>query len=201
MNVRYPLRALLGVLIGLLLLACGPLHAESLEIERADGSVLVKLTWDGEKVKIKDASGEALIKGKPRDDGGRKYKDRAGILIAKVGPSEDGFKLKTERGGLLWKVKYYGDKIKVSAREDNEMADELRRKSATKWSLRRGGEDYAKVKYYPDDRETKLKDGEGNTLYRIRNENFSPLLGVLAIPAIPAEQAYVIMAEIWRRGW
>lgn len=188
-------------LIALSVLACGLAQAASLEVERDDGSVLIKLTRDGEQVKVKDAAGETLLKGKPRDDGGRKYKDRAGILVAKVSGDDGGFKLKTERGSLLWKIKYYGDRIKISAREDNEMADELRRKSDTKWALEQAHEEYAKVKYYPDERETKLKDAAGATLYRIRNENFSPLVGVLAIPGIPLDQAYVIMAEIWLRGW
>ncbi len=193
---------MLYLALSLLLLSTGFVQAQSVEIETADGSPLVKLTRDGGRVvKVKDAAGKLLLKGKPRQAGGRKYKDAHGGVVAKVSGDDQSFKLKTERGGLLWKIKHYGDRIKISANDDNLMPEVLHRKSTTKWSLERDGQAYAKLRYYPDKRESKLKDSSGKTRYRIRNEKFSPMLGLLHIPGMQQEQAYIIMAEIWLRGW
>lgn len=178
-----------------------PTQAQSLEVLDAQQQVLAKFTWDGERLKVKDAAGETLLKAKPRDGGGRKYKDRHGAVVAKVKGDDDAFKLKTERGGLLWKVKYQGDKIKMSASEDNALPEELRRKGPDKWALERDDQAYGKVKYYPKKRRTKVKDAQGNTRYQIDNENFSPMAGVLLIPGLQREEAYILMAEIWLRRW
>lgn len=196
MKIRYWMAVLSS-----LVLSTALAHAESLEIRDAQGKVLVKFTSDGQRVKVKDAAGADLLKAKPRDGGGRKYKDPHGALVAKVKGDERGFKLKTERGGLLWKVKYYGDKIKISASQDNVLPEELRRKGAQKWSIERDGQAYGKVRFYPKKGRTKVKDAGGETRYQVRNERFSPMAGVLLIPGMQREEAYVLMAEIWLRRW
>ena len=194
------IRHLLMVLVSLLL-ASSVLHAESLEVLNAEGQVLVKLTWDGERIKVKGADGQELLKGKPHDGGGRKYKDHYGMVAAKVSGDDESFKLKTETGGLLWKVKYKGDKIKISQREDNMLAEVLKRKGPEKWAIERDEKAYGKIKFYPEKRNTKVKDAQGETRYQINNERFSPMAGVLLIPGMRVEEAYIIMAEIWIRRW
>ncbi len=195
------IRRLIASLFTLCLFAPGIPWAQSVEIEGADGAVLVKLAWDGERVKVKDAAGETLLKGKPRDDGGRKYKGSHGDVVAKVSGNDEAFKLKTERGGLLWKIKYYGERIKISPNEGNALAEVLRRKSEDKWVLERDGEAYGKVRFYGDTGDIKVKDAAGKLRYRVRGERLSPLYGVLLIPGMQAEEAFIIMAEIWLRGW
>lgn len=185
----------------LLLLGMQAAQAKSVQIELADGAPLVKLSWNGDEVKVKDPQGETLIKGKGRDAGGRKYKRTDGVVIAKVNGDDDSFKLKTESGALLWKVKNNGDKIKISANEDNAFADELKRKSPTKWELSRSGRAIGKVVHYPDRKVIKVKDADGTERYRVRGEPFSPLYGVLAINGIRDAEAFIIMAEMWLRGW
>ncbi len=101
----------------------------------------------------------------------------------------------------MWKVKYYGDRIKISAKDDNALAEVLRRKSDDKWALERDGEAYGKVRFYRDTGDIKVKDAAGKLHYRVRGERLSPLYGVLLIPGMQVQEAYIIMAEIWLRGW
>ncbi len=194
------IRLLLTLFLSLVL-ASTVLQAESLKILDEQGKLVVKLTRDGERIKVKDAANQELLKAKPRDGDGRKYKDHHGAVVAKISGDDEGFKLKTEHGSLIWKVRYKGDKIKISPRDDNILADVLKRKGAAKWALQRDGQTYAKLKYYPDKRKIKAKDEQNKTRFQIKNTGFSPALGVLLIPGIQPEEAYIIMAEIWVRGW
>lgn len=174
---------------------------DKVKVKSVDGRVLVVFKRDGERVKIEDGTGNLLLKGKPRDDGGRKYKGPYGDAQVKVTGSDGGFKLKTERGGLLWKLRLRDKRISIANNNEGTLADELRHTKKDKWVLEWDGEPQGKVKRYPEKNKIKVKDKSGRELYQVRGQPLSPMYAVLLISRIPQEQAYVIMAEMWLRGW
>lgn len=198
------LQRLLAVLCGFLLLTAfsgTTIAAEKVKIKSADGNVVVVFKRDGERVKIEDGAGNLLLKGKPRDDGGRKYKGGFGETQIKVSEFDGGFKLKTERGSLLWKVKLRGKRIAIANNNQGVMADQLRRTKKDKWIVEWDGEAQGKVKRYTEKNKIKVKDKSGKERYQIKGQPLSPMYAVLLLPRISPEDAYVIMAEMWLRGW
>jgi hypothetical protein len=191
-------------LLPLLLCAAASANAadvQKLKIEAPDGRDVVVFKHRDGILKVEDGDRRLLLKAKPHGDGGRKYKGPRGGTVAKVTGTGQGFKVKTERGGLLWKVKRQGNRIKVAANEGNVMADELKRTGADKWVAERDGTPYGKVKRYPGRHRIKVKDAGGREQFRVKSGRLSPMFAVLLIPGIPREEAYIIMAEMWLRGW
>jgi len=186
----------------LIIFAAAPLaQADGLKVENGNGDTLFKIKVKEQKVKILEGEERLLLEGKLQDDGDRKYKRPSGATFARVKGKADGFKLKGENGDLLWKVKNYADRIEIARTEEMVQPDVLRRTEEDQWDLERNGVSYGKLKYYPDKQRTKLKDADNSERFQIDGERFSPAAGALLIPGILRDDAYVIMTEIWLRGW
>jgi hypothetical protein len=188
----------------LLLSAAAPARAEDdarLKIKHADGRELVVFKHAGDRLKIEDGTRLLLFKAKPRESGGRKYQGPQGDTQVKVSDTDGGFKLKGERGELLWKIKRDGPRIRIADNEDNLRPDELRQTGPDKWAVEREDRPLGKVKHYPERDRIKVKDAGGRELYRSDGVPLSPLFAVLLVERIPRDQAYIIMAEMWLRGW
>ncbi len=174
--------------------------AETASVADADGTPLALIEHHAGRIQIAGPDGRALLTGKPRDDGGRKYKDEHGATFAKVKARDHGFKLETERGDLLWKVKTYGDRIKIANNEEGVLADQLRRRAADLWELERNDQVEGRIRLDPAQHRVEVTDAAGRLRWRIDGTAPSPAWGVLLIDMRAAE-AYVLMAEIWARGW
>ena len=127
MRLRYilgglllPLALLLGADVAW---AGGP---DKIKIKTPDGAVLVVFKRNGETIKIEDGDGNLLLKGKPRDAGGRKYKGPYDDARYKVSDKDDGFKIKSEGGSLLWKIKRHERRITIADNNEGVMKDALR---------------------------------------------------------------------------
>ncbi len=203
------MNALLHILRGFIILlafalAGGPAWSGDtgkVKVKSAGGEVLVVFKRDGDRVKIEDGGGNLLLKGKPRDDGGRKYKGPYEDARYKITESDDGFKVKTETGSLLWKLKRYDRRITIADNDEGVMKDALRQTKPDKWVLEWDGQEQGKIKRYADKNKLKVKDKGGRELYVVKDQPLSPMYGVLLMTRIPREEAYVIMAEMWLRGW
>lgn len=188
------------------LLALGPATGEAagkkFEVQDPDGQKLVVFLLDGAKIAIEyvDDGRDFILSGKIKR-GKRKYTLERDQVYAEVKPKDAGFKLRTPNGQLLWKVKLWDEKVKIS---DNEQGTEpfvVKKKSADRAAVSRNGTDLGRVKLYPDERLVKVKDAANNERHRGPTETLFGAYGLLLMEAIPLPERYIIMAELFALGW
>ena len=113
---------------------------------------------------------------------------------------DDGFKVRTPDATLLWKIKLYEDKIKISDNEENR----------NPWVLKTGYPDKAKVldpyeseigvvRFATDQAPLRVRDASGNDAWIVESGPASASWGVLLMGAIPEEQKAIIIAELISR--
>lgn len=175
--------------------------AESLEIAGPDGRLILKFKHRDDKIKIENAAGETLLQTKSRPDGKRRYKDLRDQVFVEVKDQDSGFRLEGHDDSLLWKIKRAPDRLKISQNEQNLLPEVLERTAPGLWSLPRNDMVYAKVRHDPKSGWIRVQDDQEEVRYQIKDAPFSPLYGVLLIPNMEPRMAYVIMAELWLRGW
>ena len=203
------MRRLLAMLATLTLLACkgenagrasarpGPAPAATTAPASAPEAAPV-ITIDGETVDI--AYGGQELVGEPRDNGKRKYSVDGGEVYYEVKPGEDGgFKLRTAEGKLLWKVKLYPDKIKISNNEENQNPFELKARDGNRTKVfAPGDKELGNVRF--DGAKIDVENAAGQTQYTIASTKPTAAYGVLLLEAIPPQQRAVLAAEILARG-
>lgn len=177
--------------------------AESLEIAGQDGRLVLKFKQRDDKIKIENADGEILLQAKSRPDGKHRYKDLRNQVFVEVKDQDSGFRLEGHDDTLLWKIKRSPNRLKISQNEQNLLPEVLERTAPNLWTLSRNELIYAKVRHDPDSGWIKVQDDRDAARYLIKGATapFSPLYGVLLIPNMEPRMAYVIMAELWLRGW
>ena len=107
----------------------------------------------------------------------RKYYDQNNNVVYEVKYKSDGFKLRTASSTLLWKVKLYNDKVKISNNEENLNAYEIKKVGANEIKLEKDNEIIS------------------------RNKNTSHLWELVAdISEIPADQQEILVAELKAKG-
>ncbi|MEM7386782.1 MAG: hypothetical protein AAF514_17735 [Verrucomicrobiota bacterium] len=129
----------------------------------------------------------------------RKYRSSQGKTIAEIKSSKDGFKVRNENGQLLWKVKLYPSKIRISENENGEKPIELKWKDGTKIKIYDEDKLTAEAKFYPDRKEAKVKNPSGTTLMEADMEALNTMIACLAAGRIPKEQRFIIAAELLAR--
>ena len=184
-------------------------ETEKIKFKTADDkteALVIKEHSDHETIEV-NIDGQAFImKARMNKPGVRKYKELIGTdeksLIAEVKIKDDSFKLVDENDKLLWKVKFKGEKVKISDNEDNKNPFELK-KSEDKVKVKdKNGKEIARVKYYSDNGKLKLKDMTGKELYISKSyTKLSGAIGVMAINEIPAKYRVVIAAELAKQGF
>ncbi|OWW25827.1 hypothetical protein B4Q04_09545 [Zobellia sp. OII3] len=153
-------------------------------ITTADGAVLGG--FDLSPIKIVANNTNYTFKSKPD-----KHKFYAnGRMKYEVKFKEESLKLRDEDSELLWKVKIYPDKVKISDNEENENAFEVRPYDD-------------KIKIKRDDEELYRVNLEGNIIkvndkeaYQLSSAQESYVYAILAIEEIPAEHKLFIIAEL-----
>ena len=135
-----------------------------------------------------------------KDSGKRKYNSQDGVQIAEVKPSDSGFKVRTPDATLLWKIKLYEDKIKISDNEENR----------NPWVLKTGYPDKVKVldpaeteigvvRFAKEDVPLRVRGADGNDAWIVESGPASASWGVLLMGAIPEEQKAIIISELISR--
>ena len=113
----------------------------------------------------------------------------------------DGFKLRTNSSELIYKVKLYDDKIKISDNEENLNPYEIKlNKADNKAKLIKSNKELAKLNFYPDRGEHKVKLNRGEEI-QIRSKQYSSHLLVQQISVIPEDQQHIIMDELKAKGY
>lgn len=162
-------------------------------INKSNGEYFASLNFSGD-------AGTIIIDGQTFttdiSSGSKQYFSEQRFLtrIKDNGPA---FKLKTESGELLWKIKIYEDKIKISNNEENLNPYEIKYKSDRKAKLYKNGKEIGNIK---------LKEGKnicnisGPESFSIACERLSPSLLVTACSDIPVKLRLVIVTELLSRG-
>lgn len=158
-------------------------------VNDAQNNVLGELSVSGNDITVTDPKG-SLTGVKKREDK-RKYYAGSDVMEYAVKYSDDGFKLRDSNEKMIWKIKLYEDKIKISDNEEMYNAYEIK--------LREAG----KLKVERDDRglyELHLSEGEGwnkiENKYSVKGFGLSVAPGVLLITEMKEREKLIVMAEL-----
>ena len=128
----------------------------------------------------------------------RKYAVKSGDIIVEVKYKDDGFKVRRPDGSLLWKIKLYDDKVKISDNEENQNPYEIKTGDSGKIKLKRNDETIGEVEFKASD--NKIEITAGPKSYYIESSKPSLAYGVLIIDEIPEYIRYLIAAELLAKG-
>ncbi len=131
----------------------------------------------------------------------KKYYNKNGSVAYEIKYKTDGFKLRTESSQLLWKIKLYESKIKISDNEENLNPFEIKIMGTYEAKLVKNEIKIAKTKYdlktqtqtvtYID----KSKKGSSKTM------SYSPGVLINCIAQIPEDQKQIIINELIEKGY
>jgi len=113
-----------------------------------------------------------------------------GQMKYEVKIKENSLKLRDKSSTLLWKVKIYPDKIKISDNEENENGFVVR-PYENKIKVKRNDEELYKVKF--DENKVIVND---KAAYTLSSKQDSYIYAILAIKEIPDEQKLFLIAEL-----
>lgn len=168
-----------------------PAKTAAISIVTGSGSVLGSVSRSGHTIWL--GEGQAI---RSRLKGEKRKYDMPGGITLKVTYKEDGFKLKKESGELIWKIKVYDEKVKISDNEENENPYQIRFYEG----------DRAKLKYQEQELgEVELKDGRqlvtgSGKDFAIESDQFSAAYAALLIERIPIGQRLIIISELLAMG-
>ncbi|PKV52989.1 hypothetical protein ATE84_5122 [Aquimarina sp. MAR_2010_214] len=113
-----------------------------------------------------------------------------GSMVYEVKFKSEGFKLRDKNSELLWKIKIYPDKIKISDNEENENAFEIRRYD-DKIKIKRNEEELYAIQLGSSS--VTVND---EILYQLSSNQDNYVYAILAIKEIPEDQKMFILAEL-----
>jgi len=113
-----------------------------------------------------------------------------GSMVYEVKLKSGGFKLRDKDSELLWKIKIYPDKIKISDNEENENPFEIK-KYEDKIKIKKKDETLYEVKF--DASSLIVND---IPMYNVSYSNKSYAYAILAIAEIPEDHRLFILAEL-----
>ncbi|WP_271769560.1 hypothetical protein [Aquimarina algiphila] len=113
-----------------------------------------------------------------------------GSMVYEVKFKSEGFKLRDKNSELLWKIKIYPDKIKISNNEENENAFEIKRYE-DKIKIKRNEEELYAIQLGSSS--VIIND---EALYQLSSDQDSYAYAILAIKEIPEDQKIFILAEL-----
>lgn len=153
---------------------------------------LAELIMEGSNIIVRGAAGDLF--GELKGDK-RKYYTQSNEFRNAVKFKEGSFKLRDENEELLWKVKLYDDKIKISNSEEMTNSYSIRFSDSNKLKVKQEDNEIASLRMVSDDPFVKVGDK-----YVVRNFNQSLALGVLLIDEIKEDHKFLLAAEILKMG-
>jgi len=132
----------------------------------------------------------------------RKYFDSNNNVVYEVKSKPDGFKLRTPSSDLLWKIKFYESKIKLSDNEDNENAYEIKIVNSYEAKLVRGDMKIARTTYNLNSQIQTVKYEDKSRSSLSKKMEYAPYtLLVKGIREIPNDQQQIIISELKAKGY
>ncbi len=177
--------------------------SNALEISSSDRQTYSIQEQGSEIAQITIASGEISI-----NFGGENFSSRMrgdkrkyyhnGVETYEVKHKAEAFKLRTPSAQLLWKIKLYPEKIKISDNEENQNPYQIKLKEDGRAKVDEQENELGKVKYKPEAQKI-VVESAGNG-FSIKNIAFRYSFGLLLCNKIPREQQIIIIAELLRIG-
>jgi len=124
----------------------------------------------------------------------RKYYSAANEMKYAVKFSDDGFKLRDHNEQLLWKVKWYDDKIKIADNEEMTDAYEIKLRDEGKLKLERN------EKLITDLRLNAADEWLTIASYQVQGVGISLAPGLLLINDLTDTEKIILMAEVRAKG-
>lgn len=129
----------------------------------------------------------------------KKYFDASNNVAFEIKYKPDGFKLRTASSQLLWKIKLYGDKIKISDNEENLNPYEIKITETQRAKLVKDGTTIAKTSYDAAKKQQVLAPEAGTPEFI--SQSYTSSLLVTQIPEIPKIQKDIIIKELILKGY
>ena len=107
--------------------------------------------------------------------------------------SKDSFKIYLG-GKLLWKVKIYDDKIKISNNNENSLPWQIKVKDGK--AKLYDSDEVEKGRIHFDKGTVSVRNSEKKLLYTLKAEKLQAALGVFLISEIPLDQKIIIYSEL-----
>jgi hypothetical protein len=124
----------------------------------------------------------------------RKYYTSSNEMKYAVKFSDDGFKLRDHNEQLLWKVKLYDDKIKVSDNEEMTNAYEIKLRDEGKLKLEQNESLITEIRLNATDEWVDIES------YKVKGVGISLAPGLLLIKELTEMEKIILMAEIRAKG-
>lgn len=172
-------------------------NGDAVTVRTRDGADVVMVTKRGDgaiEVSFSEGGQKTTLQGVSKDGVKRKYSS-GGTVLFEVKGDDDGFKLRTPAGGLLYKIKFYDDKVKVSDNEENANPFELKTREGNRIKVMAPGD-----KEMGDVRSNTVEDAAGKKLFEVTGRPGSAGYGVLLLDRMPAAQRFIVFAELVSRG-
>ena len=162
-------------------------------------SVLLSCNSTTKENKDPNASADSYTSKMTKSDK-KKYYDANNNVVYEIKYKSDGFKLRTASSDLLWKVKFYDAKVKISDNEENLNPFEIKKTDSHKAKLVKDETTLARTSY---DVETKQQSiaSEGDAQPEFIETTYSPSLLVNKIPGIAKDQKQILIEELKGKGY
>lgn len=121
-------------------------------------------------------------------------------VVYEVKYKPDAFKLRTPSSKLLWKVKLYDTKIKVSDNEENLNPYEIKILGNNSAKLEKNGLVIARTSFNTEANTQDINFLESDKSISF-SQSYSPILLVKAIDALADDQKEIIMLELADKGY
>ena len=129
----------------------------------------------------------------------KKYFDASNNVIFEVKYKSDAFKLRTASSDLLWKIKLYDTKIKISDNEENLNAYEIKIVNNNEAKLVKDDIKLARLTF-DSTKNSQTITASGATPEVVKG-NFAPSLLVNAISEISDNEKQIIISELVLKGF
>lgn len=130
----------------------------------------------------------------------KKYYDNSDNVVYEIKYKPDGFKLRTASSTLIWKIKLYDDKVKISDNEKNLNPYEIKLSDTYKAKLVKNNETLAKTSYSLESKQQSLTS-ETDAQPEFFKTSYSPSLLVNKIPGMPTDQKQILIEELKAKGY
>lgn len=129
----------------------------------------------------------------------RKYQNASLEITHEVKFSDaEKFKVRTPDGKLLWKIKLYDDKVKISDNEENENPYQVKKQESGKAKVEKNDTRIGKLTLNSEKKQIEVSsDGKG---FVIEAEDFSIAFGVLLADEISDVEQFIIISELLNKG-
>ncbi|MGC1473495.1 MAG: hypothetical protein WA775_12955 [Psychroserpens sp.] len=130
----------------------------------------------------------------------KKFYNASNEVVYEVKYKQDGFKLRTATSNLLWKIKLYDDKVKISDNEENLDPYEIKMVGIYEAKLVRADKTIARTSYDPELNQ-QFVAAESDAQPDAYQVAYSPSLLITRITEIAKDQQDVLMKELKDKGY